>query len=290
MPRAIESLDLSGYDLVISTSHCVAKGCRPRKGAVHFCYCFTPMRYIWDQFDNYFGRDRSGFLARSAMRALRPRLQKWDIQSSERVTHFAADSRHVRDRIKNFYRRESEVIYPPACSDFYTPGPETPPSDFFLIVSALAPYKRIDLAVEAFNRSGKKLKIIGSGSSEKALKEWAGPNIEFLGWQSDEKIREYYRSCRALVFPGTEDFGIVPVEAMSCGKPVIAYRDGGALETVVEGKTGLFFDEPTKDSLFAAVETFEKEAWDPKSIRTHALKFSKAQFVSEIKRFLQKIL
>ncbi|OGR88306.1 MAG: hypothetical protein A3A86_02125 [Elusimicrobia bacterium RIFCSPLOWO2_01_FULL_60_11] len=289
MPRAVESFDLSAYDLVVSTSHCVAKGAVAGTKAVNVSYCFTPMRYIWDQFDLYFGPERAGPVVRGAMRILRPVLQRWDRKSSKRVTHFIADSAYVAARIRNFYGRQAEVIYPHADTEFYAPG-TSKPGDFHLIVSALAPYKRLELAVEAFNRMGKKLKIIGSGPSLARLMGIAGPNIEFLGWRSNEEIRDHYRACAALIFPGTEDFGIVPLEAMACGRPVVAYGEGGALETVSENASGIFFREASARSLTEAVRKAERMPWDGGKIRARALEFSREKFVSRLKSFFDKIL
>ena len=287
MPLAAETLDLSGYDLVISTSHCVAKGVRPAAGAVHLCCCFTPMRYIWDQYDHYFGKDSSASLPiRSAMRLLRPFLQAWDRKSSERVTSFIAISKFVAERIRLYYGRESAVIYPHADTEFYHPSPDPSPSGSYLIVSAFAPYKKLDLAVQAFNELGLPLKIIGSGQDERRLKAMAGPGIEFLGWRSDEELRNHFQRCRGLVFPGIEDYGIVPIEAMACGRPVIAFGEGGALETVVEGRTGVFFREPTVRSLKEAVRKAEGTAWDPQAIRCHAESFGRARYLRELKDFL----
>ncbi len=289
MPRAVESFDLKRFDLVVSTSHCVAKGAIPRENAKHVCYCFTPMRYIWDQYDFYFGQGRSGPLARWGMKMVSPRLRAWDVKSSSRVNHFIADSIHVQKRINKYYKRDAEVIYPHADTEFYSPGPAGVQEDFYLIVSALAPYKRLELAVQAFNELGKKLKIIGSGQNADRLKKEAKPNIEFLGWKSNEVIREHYRSAKALIFPGTEDFGIVPLEAMSAGLPVIAFGEGGALETVVENQTGLFFREPSAAALQESVHQSEQTAWDKQKIREHALRFSRANFVSRLKSFFGKI-
>ncbi len=289
MPRAIESLDLKGYDLVLSSSHCVAKGCRPDSNAVHICCCFTPMRYIWDQYDNYFGPD-SPWVNRTAMKLLRPSLQQWDVESSRRVTHFIAISQFVADRIKKYYKRDSDVIYPPADTDFYTlPQSRTNTADpYYLLVSALAPYKKIDLAVRAFSTGARKLKIVGTGQDAEKLRKLAGPNVEFLGWRNNDELRGLYQNCQALIFPGVEDYGIVPVEAMSCGKPVIAYRAGGVTETVSENVAGLFFERADETSLLDAVGRFEKQTWDSSKIRAHALKFSKTVFVSQMKQYLAK--
>ncbi len=292
MPAAIRSLDLSGYDFIVSTSHCVAKGCNP-KGAPHLSCCFTPMRYIWDQYHHYF--DGAALPVRAAMGAIRPWLQRWDAKSSRGVTKFIAISEFVRDRIQKYYGRESDVIYPPADTDFYAPdaaasaaGNAGKSGDYYLIVSALVPYKRLDLAIEAFNRNGSKLKIIGKGPEEARLKAIAKPNVEFLGWRSDEELRRHYQDCKALVFPGTEDFGIVPIEAMACGRPVIAYYDGALRETIVENATGIFFREAAADSILAAIRTAESVRWDPAAIRRHALRFSRQSYVRQIRDYLLK--
>lgn len=289
MPKAIESLDLSAYDLVISTSHCVAKGAVPRKDAVHVCCCFTPMRYIWDQYEHYFGPAAS-LPVRISMGMIRPYLQNWDVRSSARVQHFIAISDFVAGRIKRYYRRDSMVIYPPADTNYFSPSTENSPGEFYLIVSALAPYKRIDIAIEAFNRNKKPLKIIGSGQMETKLKLMAEPNIEFFGWLSNDEILRYYQNCKALIFPGIEDYGIVPVETMACGKPVIAFNEGGVTETVAEDKTGIFFDEQTPESLIEAVRHFEMMTWDSAEIRNHALKFSIDAYRKKIASTLRQIV
>ncbi len=290
MPMAVESLDLSGYDLIISTSHCVVKGCMKREDAIHLCCCFTPMRYIWDQYDFYFGPGRSSMLSRLAMKTVRPYLQNWDVVSSARVSEYIAISEFIQRRIKRYYRRDSTVIYPPVDTDYYVPGGKAhfPREDYYLIVSALAPYKRVDLGIEAFNRSGKKLKVIGTGQSANDLKAMAKPNIEFLGWQSDESIRNHYQSCRGLIFPGIEDFGIVPLEAQASGAPVLAFGAGGALETIIDQTTGLFFKEPTAQSLLNGLTEFEKINWNPQKIRDQSLKFSKSAFTQKMKSFIEE--
>jgi glycosyltransferase involved in cell wall biosynthesis len=288
MPFAIESLDFKQYDLVISSSYCVAKGAISRKGSVHICYCHTPMRYVWDMYDEYFGKRQGNALIRTAMSFIRPYLQKWDRKSSARVDHFIANSEYVSKRIKRCYDRESTVIYPPV--DINRFNLTRNPKDFYLIVSAFAPYKRIDLAIETFNILGFPLKIIGSGQDEKRLRGMAKDNIEFLGGQSDEVIKEYYSECKAFIFPGEEDFGITPVEAQASGCPVIAYGRGGVLETVIEDKTGIFFYEQTIDSLIEAVRKFEKDSdiFDPQTLRRNAERFNKERFRLELKRFVEE--
>jgi len=281
MPWAIEQLDFTGYDLLISNSHCVAKAARPPAGARHVCYCLTPMRYIWDQYNDYFGPGRASPAIRAAMALLRRSLQRWDLSTLSRVHEFITDCRNIQERVHRIYHRESPIIYPPADVDFYSGQPpgtiagRRTPDDFYLIVSALAPYKRVDVATEAFRRLGRKLVVIGEGQESKALRERSGPHVEFLGWRSNEDLRRYYQACRGLIFPGEEDFGIVPVEAMAAGCPVIAYRKGGALETIEENRTGIFFDHQTPEALIEAVERFEKKSFDPAAISAHAQQFSR---------------
>lgn len=300
-PRAIESFDLSGYDLILSSSHCVAKGVRVPPGVCHIAYIYTPMRYVWDQYDAYFGDDRSGWLARTGMRFLRRRLQRWDVESNRDIYTLMAISGHVAERIRRNYGRTADVIYPPV--DYQAFSPSTRDSGFYLMVTAFAPYKRVDLAIEAFNRLIRPLKIVGAGQDEKRLRSIAGSTVEFLGWRSDGEIRELYASCSALIFPGEEDFGIVPLEAMACGKPVIAYGKGGALETVVPlrrpqvggprpeevGPTGLFFYEQTPEALIEAIQRFEahRDRFDPVRIREHVKPFDRSNFKDEFFRYVR---
>lgn len=307
MPWAVGSFNLTGYDLVLSSSHCVAKGIRPPAGARHICYCFTPMRYIWDQFDTYFSGE--GRWAQTVpMRLLRPLLKTWDIRSSHGVHQFIAISRHIQRKIKDYYQRESTVITPPVDTRFYSPTGESR-EDFFLVVGALSPYKRIDLAVEAFNELGYPLKIIGWGPEQSHLQKKAASHIQFLGFVDDEQVRSHYARCRALVFPGEEDFGIVPLEAQAMGCPVIALGKGGALETVIpetgswkprtgipedqtRKPTGLFFYQAEKDDLCRAIETFTtvESRFDAHTIREHALKFDLDLFKYRIRMFIQEYL
>lgn len=287
-PAAIESFKLSDTDLIISTSHCVAKGLPKPQGAKHLSYCFTPMRYAWGFFEEYFGR-RSAVSRWFIQREL-DRLRAWDVKTSANVDQFIAISGHVRDRIKRFYRRDAAVIFPPADTDLYTPDPAVRREDAYLIVSALVPYKRVDLAVRAFNKLGKQLLVIGDGPERRALEKEAGPTIRFMGWQSDEVLRDHYRRARALIFPGEEDFGIVPVEVQACGGPVIAYGKGGALETVEEGKTGLFFESLDAEAIADAVLRSEKMSWDPAACRRNAARFGRARFMDEMKGAVRDLM
>jgi glycosyltransferase involved in cell wall biosynthesis len=291
MPAAVSSFDFSDYDLLISTSSAVAKGARPPKGALHICYCHSPMRYIWDQYDDYFGAGKSGLFTRTAMRAVVPYLRRWDVRTSSRVTHFIANSRNVAERIQRLYGRTADVLYAPVDTEKFPLSKST--KGYFLMVSALVPYKKVEIAIRVFNDSGKRLIIIGKGPEQKALQSTARSNIEFFGWQSDDALAKYYAGCRALIFPGVEDFGIVPLEAMACGKPVIAFAKGGALETVIgKGRkaTGIFFQEQTTESLRAALEVFENSQFDPAAIRDHALLFDRAVFKQKLQICIDQVL
>jgi glycosyltransferase involved in cell wall biosynthesis len=261
-PRAIESLNLREYDLIISNSHCVAKGIRRSDRAIHICYCMSPMRYAWSQSESY---QRTMGLLGMALALLRGPLRRWDRRSSAGVDVFVAVSRNVADRVRHAYGRHAEVVYPPVDVDFFTPAP-VPREPFYLVVGAMAPYKRVDQAVETFRSlPGRELIVIGTGQMASRLRRMAGANVRFLGHQSDESIRDHYRRCRALLFPGEEDFGIVPVEAMACGCPVIAYRAGGAMETVRDGDdgrpheaTGVLYSPQTAEGLRKAIERLER--------------------------------
>lgn len=284
-------------DLVVSLSHAVAKSARPPKGVPHVCYCFTPMRYAWHMKESYFrATGLLGRLKARAIDALLARIREWDRRTAERVTHFVAISNTVRDRIRDCYNRDAAVIYPPVDTDFYTPSGE-PREDFYLVVSALAPYKRFDLAIDACRRLGRRLVVIGSGQDFAKLKTAAGPSVEFLGWQPDEVIRDHLRRARALLFPGEEDFGIVPLEAQACGCPVIGYGRGGLTETVrplgrVADPTGVFFEQQMVDAVAEAMERFERNAdrFDPRTARRQAVQFRKERFESELFGFLDRVL
>jgi glycosyltransferase involved in cell wall biosynthesis len=294
MPAAARSWRVPRCDLVLSFSHCVAKAARHPEGAVHVCYCFTPMRYAWHMHADYFGQSRGGLSF--ATNHFFEWLRHWDRQTANRVDFFIAISRTVQRRIEECYNRSSIVIYPPVDTDFYCPAP-APREDYYLVVSAFAPYKRLDLAIEACNRLKRKLVIIGTGQTEARLRALAGATIHFLGWQPNEVVRDHLRRCRALLFPGEEDFGIVPVEAQACGAPVIAFGKGGATETVMPAgshfdPTGLFFMEPTAESLIDAIEAFETESADfhVSACRRQALRFNFRRFSEELFGNLEQIM
>lgn len=284
MPIAVEQFDLREYDIVISSSTACAKGVVTRSDTMHICYCNTPMRYAWDMYHNYIeGKNK---LTKGIIAILMNYIRLWDKVSADRVDYYIGNSSYVASRIKKHYRRESEVIYPPVNTDYYTPKGQV--RDYYLVVSRLVPYKRVDLVVDAFNSLGLPLKVIGSGSELDKLKSIAKSNIEFLGRLSDEKVREYYRACKAFIFPGEEDFGITPVEVQACGRPVVAYGKGGALETVVQGETGIFFYNQNTGNLIEAVKKFENNADEfcIDNIRKNALTFSEDTFKEKIKNFV----
>lgn len=289
-PTAIEQFDLDPYDLVISSSHCAAKAVVAAGRARHICYCHSPMRYAWDQFDAYFGPKRVGaFASRWLYRPMLARLARWDAVTAPRVGRFVANSQYVAGRIRRYYNREATIVYPPVDTIFYHPD-TTVPGSHFLIVSALVPYKRIDLAIAACQRAGARLRIVGDGPDRARLEQGAGGSIEFLGRLSDEEIRAEYRSALAVLMPGEEDFGIVPVEAQACGRPVVALARGGALETVVPGDTGVLFAEPTVESLVTALEQTSGLAFDPCRIRERALRFSRARHLERMRDVIDETL
>jgi glycosyltransferase involved in cell wall biosynthesis len=279
-PAAIERFSLHDYDLVLSFSHAVAKSVRTPPGVPHVCYCFTPMRYAWDQFDAYFGPERVGRVASAVLRPILARIGAWDRRTSGRPTRYLAISQYVARRIRRYYNREAAIVYPPVDTDFYRPDTVIP-GQHFVIVSALVPYKRIDLAIEASRLTGARLRIIGGGPERDRLERMAGPTVEFLGHLSDDDVRREYRSAAAVLLPGEEDFGIVPVEAQACGRPVVALAAGGALETVIDGETGVFAAEPTAASLAEAMQRVARRQFDPARIRAQAERFSTARYLAE---------
>ncbi len=289
LPMMIERFDLTGYDLILSSSHCVAKGVIAPPDSLHICYCHSPMRYIWDEKENYF---RHPFLRWATLPFLNY-LRLWDTSSSSRVDHFIANSHWIGKRIEKYYRRSSFVVHPFVDLDLFdAPTDDLKQGDYYLVVSGFAPYKRIDLAIEACESLGRRLLIIGDGQDKKYLRRLAGKNTEFLGRVSRKELRDLYRHCRALLFPGREDFGIVPLEAMASGRPIIAYAKGGALETVIPHQTGIFFESPSVDSLKDAILTFEMREgeFSAQVCRKQALKFSKQSFQSQLKQRIEDLL
>jgi glycosyltransferase involved in cell wall biosynthesis len=280
MPIALEQLDLRKYDLVISSESGPAKGILPTPEALHVCYCHSPMRYIWNMYQDYHGW--AGPISRRMMPIITHYLRMWDQSATARVDNFIANSRTVAGRIRRYYHRDAQVIYPPIDVDSFAPVPEQGIEDYYLMVGCLTPYKRPDIAIQAFNATGKKLVVIGDGPMFSALRRSASENIRFLGAQPFAALRHYYARCRALVFPGEEDFGICPLEAMASGRPVVAFGQGGALETVVEGVTGTFFHQQHPDDLIVALERADKSHFDCAKIVTHARRFGIHRFKREM--------
>jgi glycosyltransferase involved in cell wall biosynthesis len=297
MPSAAQ-WRIPNCDLVLSFSHCVAKSALAPVGVPHVSYCFSPMRYAWHMKEAYFAPRRGlGALKAGAIELLLRELREWDRRTAERVTHFIAISRTIQRRIRDCYDRDSIVIYPPVDTDFYTPTPIAR-DDYYLVVSAFAPYKRFDLAVEACTKLGKKLVVIGRGQDEAKLRALAGPNVTFLGWQPNDVIRDHYRRAKAVLFPAEEDFGIVPVEAQACGCPVIAYNRGGCTETIrplgSAEPTGLLFEEQSLESIIAAIERFERfermgDRFDPRAARRNALPFRRQRYEDELFGYIDTI-
>jgi len=285
-PFAMESLDLRDYDLVLSSSSAFGKGVITRPGTMHICYCHTPMRWCWN-YREYVEREQLGAMARLVLPLLISGLRVWDQTSAMRVDHFIANSPVVAERIQKYYRRDAVVIPPPVEVSRFSFDPAIETEDYFLIISRLIPYKRIDLAIEACNRLCLPLVIIGAGRDMERLKKLAGPTIRFLGRLSDQEVLHYYARCRALLFPGEEDFGITPLEAQASGRPVIAYGGGGALASVVEGITGVFFYEQTVDSLATVLASFDERRFEPETIRSHALEFDMPRFHRRILQFIE---
>jgi glycosyltransferase involved in cell wall biosynthesis len=282
-PAAFESFDLSGYDLVLSSSSAFCHGVLTRPETCHVCYCHTPTRFMWNYFD-YVKRENLGQQQQRALVPILFSLRTWDRVSADRVDYWIANSRLVRQRIAKFYRRQSKVIHPPVNAARFQPSDGH--DDYFLALSRLIPYKRIDLAVQACTRIGARLLVAGSGREAERLKRLAGPTVEFLGRVDDEQMVQLYARCKAFLFPGEEDFGITPLEAMASGRPVIAYESGGALDTVVPGVTGAFFGEQTVDSLVRALESFDADGYDAAAIRAHAETFDSAVFRARIRDYV----
>jgi glycosyltransferase involved in cell wall biosynthesis len=284
-PLAFRRFDLTGFDVILSSSSAFAKGVHVPKGARHICYCYSPMRFVWDR-DRYFERESIPFFLKPPLSFVLEKLKRWDLKTNDGVGRFIGISEHIRQRIRHCYGKEADVLYPPVEVDAFDYSNR--PGDYYLIVSRLNPYKRIELAIEACERTGRRLKIVGRGPFEPMLRRVAGPHTEFLGGVSFQELKRLLVGARAFIFPGEEDFGIAPVEAMAAGRPVIALARGGALETVVEGKTGLFFESPTIDCLSKALILFERMTFDPSVVRRHAERFNRAVFVNGIRQLVQR--
>ena len=291
-PAAVAGFDLRGFDLVLSLSHSVAKAARAERGALHLCYCFSPMRYVWDLYDDYFGA-RAGLATRVVMRPLAAALRRWDRRTSG-VHEFVAISHHIADRIQRVYGRAADVIYPPV--DVQRFRPSARPEDFYLVVSALVPYKRIDVAVEAATQLRRRLLVVGTGPESRRLSRMAGRTVEFLGWRDDEEVADLYARCRAVLFPAVEDYGIVPLEAAAAGRPTIALGHGGARETMIplgdatEPPTAVFFEAQTAEALAGAILDFERQAdrFDPAALRARAERFDRPLFARQMQEWIDR--
>jgi glycosyltransferase involved in cell wall biosynthesis len=286
-PAAARSLSVNGADLILSSSHAVAKGVRVAPGVPHVSYVHTPMRYLWDETGSYFQFGTGSAWKRAGLSLLKPYLRRFDVETAREVDHFIANSENVRGRISRFWGAEAVTIPPPVDTDFFTPAARPSDGGYYLIVSSLEPYKRIDLAVEAFRGLPWPLVIAGSGTQQRELRANAPQNVQFVGRVSDRQLRELYRGCRALVFPGVEDFGIVPVEAQACGKAVICYGQGGVTESVVDGVTGIHFRPQQPQALLEAVQRSERRVWDAAEIRRRSLTFSRARFRDRMEAFFR---
>ncbi|HXD30879.1 MAG TPA: glycosyltransferase [Pyrinomonadaceae bacterium] len=285
-PLAIERFDLTAYDLIFSSSSGYAKGVRRRKDAIHVCYCHTPMRWVW-RYEDYVARERFNGITRSALPLFMWGLRKWDLRAARRPDFYIANSQTVASRIREVYGRDAAVIPPPIDVERFQVSDEV--DDYYLILSRLVSYKRIDLAIEACKRLDRRLVIIGDGPDRARLQKMAGPRTEFLGRQSDQQVNRYASRCQALLFPGEEDFGMVPLEVNASGRPVIAFRAGGAIETVIDGVTGVFFEKPRVDSLISAIEDFESRTWRSAVLREHAEKFDNKVFAYRVLQFLGSV-
>lgn len=286
MPTATEHYDLREFDVVISSTSAFAKGIITRPDAIHICYCHTPTRYLWTDTQSYIRELRVPKFVKAILPPVLSKLRMWDQQAAHRVDHFVANSETVANRIKKYYRRDSEVIYPPVATHNFHISPK--PKEYFLTGGRLVAYKRFDMVVDACNKTGIPLKIFGSGPVEKELRKKAKSNIEFLGRVSEKEQRELYANAKAFIHPQEEDFGITPVEAMASGTPVIAYRKGGATETVVEGLSGEFFDEQSWEELADHLIRFNQSKYDAHKIKAHAEKFNQEKFVEKMKEIAKR--
>lgn len=288
MPTAIERFNLDNFDVVLSDSSGFAKGVITRPETLHIDYCHTPTRYLWHDTHGYTAELPTNPILKNILPFVLTNLRQWDRLAADRVDQFLSNSKHVAKRVMKYYKRESDVIYPPFDVPIHEPVPVSEVGNYFLIGGRFRPYKRFDLVIRVFNKVGLPLKIFGQGEEEENLKAIAGPNIEFVGPVRNKEKIELFRHAQAFLHPAEEDFGITPLESMALGRPVIAYKKGGACETIVEGKTGEFFEKQTVDSLLAVIRNFQYQKYDPKAIQEHAQKFSTERFKKEIKEYIEK--
>jgi glycosyltransferase involved in cell wall biosynthesis len=289
-PMAVELFDLDGYDMVISTSHCAVKSVVRPGRAVHITYCHSPMRYAWDQFDAYFGPGQVGRVPHRLLRPVMAGLARWDRATAGRVDRFVANSHYVAGRIRRYYNRGSTVVYPPVDTGFYRlPDDRRQLRSGFLVVSALVPYKRLEIAIDACRRIGAPLAIVGTGPEQQKLQAAADSDVSFMGWRSNEEIRELYQRSAALLLPGVEDFGMAPVEAQACGCPVVALKQGGASETVVHEQTGILVDELSGDAFAEALTRAGSLSFDPERLRAHARSFSRERFLADFQAVVDEV-
>lgn len=287
MPYAVEAIDLDEYDVVLSSCHSVAKGVITLPSTLHISYCHTPMRYAWEAWDLETRLRQFPRLLHPLIRRQIKKIKRWDYAAAQRVDRYISNSSHVKERIQKYYDRESAVIYPPVQSEAFLPTPH-PTADYYLAVGRLIPYKRFDLLIETFNELKKPLKIVGRGPDFERLKQMAGPTVQLLGYIETAELKHLYANCRAFLFPQLEDAGIAPLEAMCSGRPVIAFKEGGSQDIMVEGKTGVLFGQQTPGSLIAAIQEYEKIKFDPVWIRQHALTFDQERFKAKILRYIEK--
>ena len=288
-PRAFDRLKLDGFDLVLSSSSAFAKGVRAPVGVPHICYCHSPMRFVWD-FERYAERERMNQVARRLLPLILQRMRQWDLRTSLRVDQFIANSSTVAARIKKYWNRDSSIVFPPVDTEKITPVPESDVQDYFMIISRLVPYKRFDVAIEAFNQLGLPLKIVGNGRARAGLERMAGRNIEFLGNVTDEEKHHLFAHCRAAIFPAEDDFGIAQVEVQAAGRPVISLAAGGALDTVTDGVTGVLFRPQSAEGVIAAVRRFETLEFSGTTIAESASRFSRDRFEREIREFVERFM
>ena len=285
-PLAIETANVDAFDLVVSSCWGYSKGVKRRSDALHVCYCHTPTRWVW-RYHDYVAREKLGVLQKRVLPRLVNLARIWDTRASKRPDYFIANSTAVAERIRQSYGRVSVVIHPPIDVQRFRIGRN--PGDYFLVVSRLVAYKRVDLAIEACNQLKRRLVIIGDGPDRRRLERLAGPTIEFRGRRPDAEVVTALTECRAVIFPGEEDFGMVPLEANASGRPVVAWRGGGALDTVCEGRTGVFFDQPTGDAVAGAILDLEQRTWDPCALRRHAEQFDLPEFIRRVREFLRRV-